>query len=62
MKLLVGLSVVLFIQNAFGAITYQLYTKMNMNMGQPLTYMNTNSVYSSNYNSAKKNKYEVKVF
>lgn len=29
---------------------------MNMKMGQPIVYKNPNSVYKSNFNSAKKNK------
>lgn len=38
-------------------ITYQLYTKMNPKMGQPLIYKNINSINKSYFNSAKKNKW-----
>lgn len=42
-------------------ITYQLYTKMNPKLGQPLTYKNPTSIYKSNFNSAKKNKYGLEI-
>lgn len=56
MKFLVLIATVVYLEMANAIITYQLYTKMNPKMGQPLTYKNPTSVYKSNFNSAKKNK------
>lgn len=41
--------------NYFGyyGITYQLYTKQNPVNGQPLNYLDTNSVYRSNFNNSR---------
>ena len=56
MKTFLILCIISIVKLSNSAITYQLYTKMNLKMGQPLVYKNPNTVYSSNYNSAKKNK------
>jgi hypothetical protein len=44
------------LQISSAAITYQLYTRMNKNMGQPLVYKSAKTVTGSNFNAAKKNK------
>lgn len=56
MKFLILTVVLICLGSVNAVITYQLYTKMNPKMGQPLTYKNPTSIYKSNYNSAKKNK------
>lgn len=57
MKAFIVCAIVLIIADyVSSAITYQLYSKMNLKMGQPIIYKNPNSVYKSNFNSAKKNK------
>lgn len=56
MKVLCFLVIIYLANYANSAITYQLYTKMNPKMGQPLTYKNQNSISSSFINNAKKNK------
>lgn len=56
MRLALVYAILFFVERGDSAITYQLYTKMNMKMGQPLVYKNSNTIHQSNYNSAKKNK------
>lgn len=56
MKVLTLCCALLFADHVSAAITYQLYTRMNKKMGQPMTYKNADSINQSNFNSAKKNK------
>lgn len=56
MKSILIILIVFYFAPSNGAITYQLYTRMNPNEGQPLIYMNTESIMKSNFNKAKKNK------
>lgn len=58
MRFLVFIVAVICFGAVDAVITYQLYTKMNPKMGQPLTYKNPKSIYKSFFNSAKKNKYQ----